>query len=246
MRVTIVLAILTFSFVLLGPCNIAFAQDSTNSALQLTDVATDPGAVEVGESLIYPGSPLYFLKAIREKIETALDGSQEAKAMRQIEFAQRRLRETKALLKHKNQDLIDSTLEKYRNHLKTAQDIATNNQDLQVKVAEATSRHIDVLTRVYDQVGNPRAKQAIRAAIERSEEQQRLLLQRLDLARQQKLIRATALRQAHACRFMAREATASGLTDTERAFLKDRVTECLKNVRENLRDELQEIRQRRQ
>lgn len=210
MRSTWILAILTLSFIFLSGCSLALAQDN------------DVGAVDIGESSISPDSTLYFLKAIREKIELALAGSSEIKAQRQLEFATRRLREVNALVKNKRQDLIDSTLERYKSALSETENLVSQNNDLKIKVGEAVARHLDVLQRVYDQVGNPRAKQAIRAAILRAEEHNRLLLQKLDISSQK--------RQSLACRFLAKEASGSGLTDTEKVYLGQKAKDCQKNI----------------
>ena len=75
MKITVVLAAFAFSLsVFLSGCNQTYAVFSIPSATleQLTSGLPDPGAVEIGDSLITPVSPLYFLKAIREKIELAL------------------------------------------------------------------------------------------------------------------------------------------------------------------------------
>ncbi|TSC66707.1 MAG: hypothetical protein CEO21_90, partial [Microgenomates group bacterium Gr01-1014_80] len=81
MRITIVLAILAISFTLYAShCDFAFAQISTGSAdVNLEDLGSldESGAVEIGESLIAPNSPLYFLKAIRERIEEKIASSRE-------------------------------------------------------------------------------------------------------------------------------------------------------------------------
>lgn len=247
MRITIVLAILTLSFALLGSCNMVLAdvKDTTASADLLIKTAEKPGSVDLGESLIHPGSPLYFLKTLRERIEVFLDSSSEAKSMRQIEFAQRRLREVNTLVKIKRQDLIPVTLEAYKVHIKDAETFAKIDEDLSVRVGEAIARHLDVLQRAYDTVGNPTAKAAIRAAIERSEEQNSLLLQRLSTIPQQKLIKKVAERQASACNFLMREASSSGLNDTEKESLKDRVNKCREYIMKTLKDELQDLRQKR-
>ena len=236
-------------------CDFAFAQnlpagrqDSTTSAdVNFDDLGSldESGAIDIGESLIHPASPLYFLKAIREKIEMAIASSNEAKAITEIEFAQRRLREVNALVKLKKQDLIPQTLERYKLHIKEAGDLSSRNEELTIRVGEAISRHLDVLQRVYDGVGNPRAKTAVRAAIERAEEHNRMLIEKLDLVSQQELIRKVALRQALACKFMMREASSSALNDTERAFMKDKVSKCKEGIRENLQDELNEIKEKR-
>ena len=248
MRITIVLAILTLSLALIDPCGIVFAATSTGSAdINLNDLGSldSAGAVDIGYSLIAPNSPLYFLKAIREKIETQLASSREAKAITRIEFAQRRLREVNALVKNQRSDFIPPTLERYKEYLQEAGGLALYDEDLSVRVGEAVSRHLDVLQRVYDQVGNPRAKAAIRAAIEKAEEHNRILIGKLDLTHQQQLIGKVAVRQALVCRFFQREASSSALNDTEREFMKQKVGLCKDSVNKNLKDELMDIKQKK-
>lgn len=246
MRITTIVLTLSLTFALLGSCNMALAQvkDSTASADNLIQAAENPGAVDLGESLIHPATPLYFLKAIREKVEMFLGGSEEAKAMRQVEFAQRRLREVTSLVKAKRQDLIPATIEEYKAHLQIAESLAGSNEELLVSIGEATARHLEVLQRVYDNVGNPTAKAAIRGAIERAGEQNTRLLEKLSTESQQKLIRKTAQREAFACKFLMREATSSGLNDTEKASLRERVNTCRKDILLNLKDELEELQKR--
>lgn len=241
MRATWILAILTFYFVFLSGCNLVLARNQEDLTVGLT--LNEAGAVDIGESLIHPASPLYFLKAIREQIELFLAQKSEIKAQRQLEFSQRRLREVNALVKKNRQDLVDSTLERYKFHLSEAQNLSNSSEELTAKIGEATARHLDILQRIYDQVGNPRAKQAIRAAIERNEEHIRKLMGKLSLVEQQKLIRQTAKRQALACLFLEREASGSGINDTERAYLKSKVADCRQNIKDNLKDELLEFRQ---
>lgn len=241
MWISLVLAFLTFSFIFLGSCNVALAKEASASADELIKSVGEVGAVDIGESLIHPGSPLYFLKALRERIEMALDSTPEAKTMRQVEFAQRRLREVNSLVKAKKQDLIPPTLEAYKLHIKKAEELAGTG-DLRVNVGEAVARHLDVLQRVYDMVGNPTAKAAIRAAIERASDQNSKMIEKLDTVPQQKLIKKVAARQAHACNFLMRESTASGLNDTEKEALLDRVNKCRNDIMTLLKDELEELR----
>jgi len=255
MRITIVLAALVLTATIYAShCNFVFAESdsvfaqATSSAdvnLNDLDSLDETGAIEVGESLIHPASPLYFLKAIREKIEMAISTTRQSRAILEVEFAQRRLRETRALIKIKRNDLIPPTLEKYKIHVQNVRDLGSFDEELAVTVGEAIARHLDVLQRVYDQVGEPRAKAAIRAAIEKAEEHNMNLLEKLTLVNQQMLIRKIAMRQALACKFFEREASSSALNDTERAFMKDRVNKCKTNIRENLNDELMDIKNKK-
>lgn len=236
MRITIVLAILVFSAIILAShCDFVYAAEPVVE--KLTNV--DPGAVEIGSSLIGPASPIYFLKTIREKIELKLSSSAQSIVLRQLEFAHRRLRETNNLVKNKRQDLIQVTMERYRQHFNLANQKAVGDKDLQMKVAEAVARNLDVLIRVYDQVGDPSAKREIRASTIFSEKLSRQILDGLDLANQQLLIGKVAKRQAAACKFLSREASGSGLTDSELEILRNNVKDCESNVTTNLKDQLE-------
>lgn len=242
MHVSFILAALTLSVtIFFSACDLTFAQNNATSSSEATTLS-DPGAVEIGESLIAPDSPLYFLKTIRERIEVLLSPTTESKVNRELEFAQRRLREVRALVKNKKQDLIPVTLEKYKLHLSQIDQLSKENQGLQARAGEAVARHLDVLQRVYDAVGNPAAKQAILASLERAEEHNRKLIDRLDVALQQKLIKNIAARQHLACQFLIRESTSSGLNDTERAVLQERIAKCKELERGPLKDQLEDLR----
>ncbi len=248
MRITIILAILAFSYLILDPCNLVYAQTASSSGLiDLDSLGSldQAGAVEIGESKIAPNSPFYFLKAIREKIENILASTPQSKVSLQLELAQRRLRESKSLVRDQKQDLLPSTLERYKLSLDDARNLAASNSLLGIQVGEVVSRHFDVLQRMYDSVGNPRAKQAIRAAIEKAQDENQHILDSLDLTSQQQLIRKIALRQALACQFLQRESSSSALNGTERQFLAHEVESCKEKVNTVLKDELMDVIQKR-
>lgn len=248
MRITIVLAILALSYSLLIPCNLVYAQNASSSgSINLDSLGSldQAGAVEIGQSKIAPNSPFYFLKAIREKIENILASTSQSKVSLKLELAQRRLRESKTLLSAQKQDLLPPTLERYKLHLDEARNLSSSNSGLKMSVGEAISRHLDVLQRMYDSVGNPRAKQAIRSAIEKAQDENQQILDSLDLTSQQQLIRKIALRQALACQFLQRESSSSALNGTEQQFLAHKVETCKEKINTVLKDELMDIIQKR-
>ena len=234
MKITVVLAAFAFSLsVFLSGCNQTYAVFSG---------LPDPGAVEIGDSLITPVSPLYFLKAIREKIELALASKKEDKINKELEFAQRRLREVNNLIKSNHQDLIEPTLEHYQDYIIELDSLATNDNPAKSVIAQALARHLDILQRLYDSVGLPRAKMSIMSAIEKAEGYNRELLVKLDLSEQQKLIKEIALRQVLACKFMAREASSSATIEPARQLLGQKVIACQKDAQTILKDQLDELR----
>lgn len=248
MRITIFLSALVLSLLLIS-CNTTYAANATSSAAMSTkdlleSFQASPSA-HLGESLISPASPLYFLKALREKIEVLIDGSQETRAMRQVEFAQRRLREVSSLIKHNRQDLIPRTLEQYKSHIANIENITNGNEELQVKASAALSVHLDSLEQLYGTTGDSKALMAIRSTIQAVEEHSRELLAKLSLVKQQELIGKIAKAQAIACNFIIRESKSSALNDTERAFLSETAVTCQDEVGNLLKDQLMELKQKK-
>lgn len=225
-------------FIFLSSCNSTFAQTTDDLIL---NVAT-PGVVEVGKSVIPPTSPLYFLKTIRERMEVMFAGNSEVRLNRELEFSIRRIREVISLMTAQKPDLIPITLERYNGHIKQADGAAGSDEGLKIRIAGELARHLDVLQRAYDTVGNPRAKMAILTAIERIESHNRGLMETLTPENQQKLVKSISDRQAFACRLLIRESSGSGLNDTELAVLKQKANECRDGVSKYLKDELKEQR----
>lgn len=246
MRITVVLVAFAFSLsVFLSNCtNTAYAVFIASSATleQLTKSLPDPGAVEIGTSLITPSSPLYFLKALRERVELMLSSKKSQKINKHLEFAQRRLREVSSLIKSNHQDLIEPTVEQYKDFIVELDSLATNDNSSKSVIALSLARHLDILQRFYDSVGLPQAKMSIMSAIEKAEGYNRELLAKLDLAEQQKLIGEIALRQALACKFMAREASSSATIEPARQLLGQKVSACQKDIQTTLKDKLDELR----
>lgn len=165
---------------------------------------------DIGQSRIYPASPFYFLKTIRENIELKFAATPRVKLIRQLEFATRRLREVKSLVAKGSEDPVAPTLEKYWYHLQSLPDKDLKDKELVTKINESLSIHLQVLQTVYSQLSNPRAKMAIRATINR-------LVGRADLPRNARL---------QACIFLTKEASSSALNETEKAVFLERALKC--------------------
>jgi hypothetical protein len=228
-RITIAPAVFSLLTTFLVFCGQqAYAVEATPGAGPAAYV--DPGAVEIGEALIPPTSPLYFLKSLRENIEDRFFSpvSDESKVVRKMEFAQRRLREIRSVIKKNRQDLIEPLMQQYRNYIVLADRIAPDKPEIVATLAELKARHLDVLIRFYDEVGDPNAKRAIRASIIAVEEVNRAALGNLSDPQRGQLDQKIKLRQLGACNFLRREASGSGLNDTEKFVIKNKATECLK------------------
>lgn len=200
--------LITFNFLLITP---AYAQG-------------DP----IGESKITPASPLYFLKAVREILELKFAATTHTKALRQLEFATRRIREVKSLVKTPRQDLIEPTLYKYLSNMQELTGLVNlKDNDSAAQVIDAAGLHMTILQAVYDQVSDLRVRMSIRATVNKLSEWEQQLIGRLDLIKQPLLIQKTTALKLSGCNFLAREASSSALNEVERVVLLERAQKCL-------------------
>lgn len=173
---------------------------------------------DIGQSRIDPSSPFYFLKVVRENIEFKLAVTDRVKALRDLEFATRRLRESRALIS-KDQELIVPTLEKYKYHIKNL-DYLLNEKKLKdeevlIRTRQSLVVHLEILSRLYQTLSSARAKMAVRSLMNK-------IIGRTDIPSSAKL---------PICSFFAFEATTSAqLNDTERVILKERSKICFESV----------------
>lgn len=156
---------------------------------------------DIGVSRITPDSIFYFLKTVREDIEMRLALTPHVKLVRQLEFATRRLRETKGLA-GTHEDLIVPTLERYWYHL----------SKLPVVDSTILTTHLKVLQNLYERLTNIQAKLSIRSTVNK-------ISKRPDLPTFAKI---------PVCFFLQKEATASALTQSEKAILLERAGDCFK------------------
>ncbi len=186
MRITIILA---FSAILLfSTCNTIFARNID----------------DIGQSSIAPDSPFYFLKAIREALETKLAITDQVKEYRQIEFATRRLREIKTLISDNHQELIQASVERYWFYIDKLPDSSN--------VIQAITLHLRIFEEIYKDLENPKAKMAIRLIINK-------------LSKKAEIPVAVRI---GACKFLAKEASSSALNQVEKAILSERADKCFK------------------
>lgn len=194
MRITILPLIFFLSaMIFLGSCSTAYAME------------------EIGQSRIHPAHPLYFLKTVRENLELKFAGTTKVVYIRRLEFATRRLREVKSLIGVGRFELIISALENYLSQINALPDKGMQEKDILKMIGDNLSIHLEVLQALYSQIETPRAKMAIRAAINR-------IMQREDLP-----IPA----RENICNFMEKEASSSALNEVEKAVLLQRVKKCL-------------------
>jgi len=181
----------------------------------------------IGASRISPASPLYFLKSVREILELKFAGTTNIKTLRQIEFATRRIREVKSLVKTSRQDLIEPTLEKYLFHLGELLGIVDlKDPGFVTEVSGNVTAHMNVLQAVYGQVSDRRALMSIRATINSLSKWDQELIDRLNLAKKESAAKQLSISKLFGCNFLAKEASSSGLNEVERVVLLERAQKC--------------------
>lgn len=170
-------------------------------------------ASDIGYSRLHPASPLYFLKAVRESLELKFAGTTRVRMLRELEFAERRLREAKTLLSI-NQDLIQPTLERYIATLNRLPDGHQEKDELGLKIKDALKVHLAVLEQMYPKAANAKAKMAIRSVMNR-------VIKRADVVSSAKL---------PVCALFSKEASSSALNEVERMVLTERAQKCFASL----------------
>ncbi len=164
---------------------------------------------QIGKSNLDPSSPVYFLKTIRESLETKFAGMGKARWLKELEFSTRRIREVNALIT-KEQDLIAPTLEKYKSNLSSIPQKDLGDPAIVSRIKDSLTLQLNDLLAVYGQVANSTARMAIRAAIN-------AIVLRVDIPQASKL---------PACSFLKSEASSSALNQTEKAVYSERAKNC--------------------
>jgi len=207
MRIILALTALIF----LSSFNPVFAQEGSFSAS--ISATIQPTGNDIGVSKITPASYFYFLKTIRENLELKFAGTSRVRMFRQLEFATRRLRETKSLIPD-HEDLIQSTLERYWSHLSSLPQKDLKDQEIETRIKQGLIVHLEVLEQMYNKLTNKFAKMAIRSTINR-------ISQREDLPPAGRI---------PACNFLQQAASSSSLLEVEREILLHRAQSCFNSL----------------
>ena len=130
--------------------------------------------VELPDPGMLPTSPVYFLKSWSEGIRTFFTFGQLRKAERFFELSEIRLAEIEAVVEKADEDTLEKFLAKYEKQLglalekaEQAKEKGLDVEELLEKIAQATMKHQEVLTLVYDRAPE-QAKEAIRMAKQQS------------------------------------------------------------------------------
>lgn len=199
MRFTILpLTFLLTTIFFLSSCNSAFALEEN-----------------VGIAKIDSSSPIFFLKTIKEEIELKFALTPRTKILRQLEYTTRRLRESKALVGSKNEDLIQASLERYGVSFNQVLTFRPRDEDLTLLINHVIGVHVKEFINMYERLNSAKAKRGIRAAINR-------LMVGSDV---------TGAARDLGCNFLLKEASSSALTQSEQVIFLKRGQACFDKVR---------------
>lgn len=166
---------------------------------------------DIGQSKIYPAHPLYFLKSVKEILELKFAPTSEIKAIRYLEFSQRRMREVKALVEVRRADLIAPTLEHYLFNLQKVLGLTDLKNEAKAKqVADTVYIHLQNLEDIYSKIDHEVARRSIRTTLFKISQWSR---------------------QSKICDFLIKEASSSALNEVEIVVLKERANICLQGLK---------------
>ncbi len=129
---------------------------------------------------ITPASPFFFFKRITEDIGTFFAFGKQNKSERHLQLAERRLAEAEQLAAE-GDEKAQEAVERYQKRVARAEALAESDDTGNIieKVTERTSRHISTLERVLEKAPE-QAQEAISTVIERAQDRQEELLERLE------------------------------------------------------------------
>lgn len=189
-------------------------------------------ADEVGQAKIYPAHPLYFLKSVREILELKFAPTSEIKAVRYLEFSQRRIREVKALVETRHFEMIAPTLEHYLFNLQKVLGLTDLKNEAKAKqAADTVYTHLQNLENIYSKIDHEAARRAIRSTIFRMFEWNNLFKEKLSPMLRDDLAKNLSKFQGKICNFLIKEASSSALNEVEVAVLKERANACLQGLK---------------
>lgn len=142
-------------------------------------------ATNHSELVVTPDHPLYDVKTSVESQVEELAPNETAKAQTKIEQADKRLSEMEKMADENKTEYVNSTGENYSEEMSELQELSENisdeNQSREVNeiVANATMKHAEVLSRVYEKVPE-QAKKGVGKALNQSVKGHRAAMNNLE------------------------------------------------------------------
>lgn len=185
----------------------------------------------IGKSQISPASPLYFLKSVRETLEMKFAGNAQIKAIHELEFANRRIREVNSLAQTPQENLIQPTLEKYWSGLQRFKNMANlKDGEMLERVNNRLMLHMEALQQLYPQLSDLKAKRSVRTTIYKLAAWQEQLIDELILFGRPEMARAVINSGLSGCSLLSKEASSSAFNEVEKGVLAERSGRCFDDL----------------
>lgn len=200
-----------------------------HSTLYITPAFAQGGSLSQFQN--NPASPLYFLKGVREAFEIKFAATPRVKALRELEFSMRRIKEVKSLSLSSRQDLIEPTLARYLTNLKDLKNKGIFYDEAVVTQTTASViEQMQMLLAAYYQVTEPGAKMSLRATINRLTQWDQEFIDKLHALSKPHLAEKVAPSKLSGCKFLSKEASSAALLEVEREVFGERAKVCFETL----------------
>lgn len=178
----------------------------------------------IGSSKLDPSSPLYFLKAVREKLEIKFAGTDKVRVLRRLEFAERRLREINSLITNHREDLVQPNLENFLLELNLIRPV--QDKYLNPTVSDSLGHYMQVLVSIYGNLTDPKAKLGVRSTVFRLMEFNQVYYTNMIPALTSQVFPSQVSKFSLGCNLLTKESLDSSLNESEKQILNIRSERC--------------------
>lgn len=162
-------------FVVIFAATLVFAVTGIVRAQEDIEATPSAETAELPSPGITPDSPFYFFDTLSERIGLFFARSAEAKARKSLEIAEEKLAEAEVMADQDKEDAVETAVNRYGETMSVAAGALAQaaktgegfDEALKSLIAQATSKHLSVLSEVYEKVPE-KAQGAIQQAMEKS------------------------------------------------------------------------------
>ena len=112
-----------------------------------------------------PASNFYFLRTLWENIQYQFLFSLDQIFTYHYNLAQKKIKDSEDLIKKEKYDLVPVIFEEYKGQYKLMMESSKDKTNLQAKIIDLSSTHINQLINLYGQTAEMSSKRAIRSAL---------------------------------------------------------------------------------
>lgn len=212
---TIVIALITL--ISIGSCNTLLAQESAASGPPML----------LQDAMVYPGTLLYPMKILMEELEKKVAFRKDTKREKQLQLMDRRIAEVYQLMKRNDEELIDSTLERYKSLYAGVQSLTGNNTKSQKLLVQETLLQIKTMQFLLTEVQTKTGRRAIISLLDSFQRNMwQLVAETSDPQEKQSLTKIMLADLTTVCQLLDQESRLSIWNQTEQSFLYDQGSKC--------------------